>query len=69
VLSVVFDTGSCSRSVEAKLRMLRGGLAASLDFAAAVRHGPAYGSSVAAIDDAKAKTMPGCPGSALMRQN
>jgi isoquinoline 1-oxidoreductase subunit beta len=26
---------------------------------AAVRHGPAYGSTVAAIDDAKAKTMPG----------
>src|SRR5260370_22722156 len=26
---------------------------------AAVRHGPAHGSSVAAIDDAKAKTMPG----------
>src|SRR5260221_3653779 len=26
---------------------------------AAVRHGPAYGSTVAAIDDANAKTMPG----------
>src|SRR5260370_6748118 len=26
---------------------------------AAVRHGPAYGSTVAAIDDAKAKSMPG----------
>ena len=26
---------------------------------AAVRHGPAYGSTVAQIDDAKAKSMPG----------